>query len=239
MRLPESEDPASPAQQPGPSLLGPLPSRHPYSREQVAHHQRERLIAGLAAIVAERGYPAVTIGQIAAAAHVSRRVFYEHFETKEECFAAAFDAVIDHIHRLVDDAAALHPGDWPRQTTARIRAVLIFFAAEPALACLCLVESLSAGPLLVARYASAVSGFAPVLAAGRAERPDDARPLPASTEVSLVGALASRLGREITLRDAERLPDLLPDLVEFVLAPYLGSEVAARYASEAAAGDGG
>jgi hypothetical protein len=41
-----------------PEDLGPLPAgRHGYSREQVAHHQRERLIAGLAEAVAERATP--------------------------------------------------------------------------------------------------------------------------------------------------------------------------------------
>ena len=51
--------------------LGPLPAgRHGYSREQVAHHQRERLIAGLAEAVAEKGYAAVTLTDIVGHAKV-------------------------------------------------------------------------------------------------------------------------------------------------------------------------
>src|SRR5680860_204738 len=87
--------------------LGPLPAgRHGYSREQVAHHQRERLIAGLAAAVAEKGYAAVTLTDIVRHAKVSRRVFYANFESKEQCFLAAFEVVVDHLRELVGAAAA-------------------------------------------------------------------------------------------------------------------------------------
>ncbi len=114
-----------------PATLGPLPSgRHHYSAEQVAAHQRERLIAGLATVVAERGYAAATIGEIAAAAHVSRRVFYEHFETKDDCFLAAFDVIFEHLETVVVAAAAPFAGDWPRQVVASLRATLAFFASR-------------------------------------------------------------------------------------------------------------
>jgi AcrR family transcriptional regulator len=215
--------------------LGPLPSgRHRFSPEQVARHQRERLIAGLAAEVAERGYAAVTIGQIAAAAHVSRRVFYEHFETKEECFGAAFDVVFEHLRRLMTDAAASHRGDWPRQLSAALGAALDFLSGQPDLARLCLVESPSAGPELQRRFGEVAEILGPYVRAGRQAR-GASRKLPDSTELSLVGAVGARLNREIALHGAERLPALLPGLVEFVLAPYLGIEEARRYAAEAAA----
>ena len=85
--------------------LGPLPAgRHGYSREQVAHHQRERLIAGLAEAVAEKGYAAVTLTDIVKQAKVSRRVFYANFESKEQCFLAAFEVVVAHLRELVAEA---------------------------------------------------------------------------------------------------------------------------------------
>lgn len=214
--------------------LGPLPAgRHGYSREQVAHHQRERLIAGLAAAVAEKGYATVTLADITREAKVSRRVFYENFEGKEQCFLAAFEVVVGHLRELVDEAVEPAP-DWPREAIVATRAVLGFLAAEPDLARLCLVESRSAGPAVAARFNEAVGQLKPLLARGRAERPgEQERPLPESTEDSVLGSLVSLLHRKVVVGKAAQLEDLLPECTEFVLAPYLGADEASRLAREA------
>jgi len=221
-----------PARPPGPLPFGPLPAgRHPYTPEQVAYHQRERLIAGLAATVAERGYAATTVRQVAAAAHVSRRVFYEHFESKEECFLAAFDAIVAHLRGLMRAAIGSGPGDWPGQVVAIVRTVLDFLAAEPDLARLILLESLSAGPALHDRYPQIIGEFAPFMARGRGERAGRA---PAeSADTALLGTVSSRLTRRIASEGAAGLPAELPALVEFLLTPYLGVERARELAAEA------
>jgi len=214
--------------------LGPLPAgRHGFSREQVAHNQRERLIAGLATAVAEKGYRAVTITDITKAARVSRRVFYENFEGKDECFLAAFEVVVGHIRELAAEAVGTID-DWPDQAIAAARAVLLFFAEEPALARLCLVESQAAGPAVSARFHEAVHEVVPYLEQGRGLRESD-RELPPTTEESTLGALVLLAGRKVAAGEAEQLEDLLPDFAEFILAPYLGAEEAARLAHSQAA----
>jgi AcrR family transcriptional regulator len=213
--------------------LSPLPAgRHGFSREQVAHNQRERLIAGLATAVAERGYQAVTITDITRQAKVSRRVFYENFEGKEECFLAAFEVVVGHIHELAVEAVAVAP-DWPHQAIAAARAVLAFLASEPDLARLCLVESQGASPELAARFHEAVHEAVPLLELGRRER-ERGRELPPSTEESTIGALVMLASRKVGAGEAASLTDLLPDFTEFILAPYLGAEEAARSARASA-----
>jgi AcrR family transcriptional regulator len=209
--------------------LGPLPAgRHGFSREQVAHNQRERLIAGLATAVAKKGYRAVTITDITKAARVSRRVFYENFEGKNECFLAAFEVVVGHIRELAVEAVT-SIGDWPGQAIAAARAVLLFFAAEPDLARLCLVESQAAGPAVSARFHEAVHEVAPYLEQGRGLRESE-RELPPTTEESTLGALVLLAGRKVAAGEAEQLEELLPEFAEFILAPYLGAEEAARLA---------
>lgn len=213
--------------------LGPLPAgRHGYSPEQVAHNQRERLIAGLASAVAERGYRAVTITHITKQAQVSRRVFYANFEDKEQCFLAAFEVVVDHIRELAAEAVAPLP-EWPDRAVAAARAVLTFLAAEPDLARLCLVESQAAGPPVAARFHEAVHEAVPFLRLGRAEREREP-PLPDTTEESTIGALVLLASRKVAAGEGEQLGDLLPDFAEFILAPYLGAEEATRLAREAA-----
>jgi AcrR family transcriptional regulator len=213
--------------------LGPLPGgHHGLSREQVVESQRERLLAALVHTVAARGYRGATITEIVKAASVSSKAFYENFDSKEGCFLAAFDAVLAHLKELVGKAAALCP-DWPQRLIAALRALLDFFESESDIARLCLVEPVTATPAIAARFREEVIACIPYLELGRAESADAAT-LPESTEDSLLGGLVTITSRSILAGDAS-LPELLPDLVEFALAPYLGPERARALAAEAAA----
>jgi AcrR family transcriptional regulator len=203
--------------------LGPLPAgRHHLGRAQVAHSQRERLIAGFAQAVVEHGYHSVTITHITKAASVSRRAFYQQFQGKEDCFLAAFDVVVEYARTLVLEA--IEPiEDWPQRVIVAMRVILRFFSSEPDLAHLCFVDSLSAGEVVANRFRETVQSVGPLLQPGRRQRPGK-RSLPASTEDSLVGAVASLISRKIVAGEAELLEDLTPSVVEFLLTPYLGSE---------------
>ena len=214
-----------------PAELGPLPGgHHGLTREQILESQRERLLAAIAHEVAERGYGATTITEVVKLASVSTRDFYQHFENKEQCFLAAFEAVRDHLEELVADAVADQP-DWPHQVIAALRAALGLFAAEPHLARLALVEPVSATPTIAIRFREAVLVCVPALERGRAEMRDGSS-LPPSTEDSLLGGVVSLATRSILAGQTEKLPALLPDLIEFTLSPYLGAERAAELAHE-------
>jgi AcrR family transcriptional regulator len=196
--------------------------------------QRERLLAAIAHEVAAHGYRATTLAEVGKQASVSTRHFYEHFEGKEGCFLAAFDAVRDHLEDVIADAVAERP-DWPHQMIAALGAALEFFAAEPHLARFCLVESVSATPAIAIRFREAVLACVPLLALGRAELPAGQSLLP-NTEDSLLGGIVALATRSIIPGETEQLPALLPDMVEFTLTPYLGAERAAELAAEARVG---
>lgn len=74
-----------------PTLSKLPPGRHGLPRDFVLDNQRTRLLAGAARAVYDRGYAAATIEQIIAAAAVSRRTFYEHFDGKDLAVAALVD----------------------------------------------------------------------------------------------------------------------------------------------------
>jgi AcrR family transcriptional regulator len=214
--------------------LGPLPGgHHGLSREQIADSQRERLLAAVAQEVTARGYRATTISEIVKVASVSTRDFYELFEGKEECFLAAFDAVRDHLEQLTA-AAAAGEEDWPHQVIAVLRAALDFFAAEPDLARLCLLESVSSTPAIAIRFREAVLAAVPALAEGREELADPDLLLP-DTEDVILGGIVSLATRSIVAGETAELPQLLPDLVDFALSPYLGADRAAELAQETSA----
>jgi AcrR family transcriptional regulator len=213
-----------------PGELGPLPGgHHGLSRQQILDSQRERLLAAIAHVVADRGYRGTTLTEVVKFASVSTRDFYDIYDSKEECFLAAFDAVRDHVTELISTAAASEP-DWPHQVIAGLRAALDFFAAEPDLARLCLLEPVSATPTTAIRFREAVLASVPALTAGRAELADPDSLLP-ETESSIIGGAVSLASRAILAGDADKLPDLLPDLIDFTLSPYLGAERAAELAA--------
>jgi AcrR family transcriptional regulator len=215
-----------------PELARLPPGRHGLPREFVTHNQRERLIAGLAEAVAENGYSGTTIAHITRAAAVSRRTFYEHFSSKDECFVAAYDTVMAELRERVT-AAFEETDEWPLSIKAGIDAMLEFLAAEPNLARLCMVEALVAGPAVVERYDAAIQSFVPYFEKGREGRsPEVLSRLSPTTEEALVGGMVSLISRRVIAGKAEELEDLLPDLVEFTLTPYLGSKEASKIAKK-------
>jgi AcrR family transcriptional regulator len=213
-----------------PELARLPPGRHGLPREFVTHNQRERLIAGIAEAIAENGYSGTTIAHITRAAAVSRRTFYEHFSSKDECFVAAYDTVMKELQERVSGAFD-EEKEWPRAIRAGIEAMLEFLAAEPNLARLCMVEALVAGPAVVERYDAAIQSFVPYFQEGRKGRSKEVLSrLSPTTEEALVGGMVSLISRRIIAGKAEELEELLPDLVEFTLTPYLGSAEAAKIA---------
>jgi AcrR family transcriptional regulator len=226
-----SDQADAPAEYP-PELSRLPPGRHGLPRDFVVHNQRERLIAGLAEAVAEKGYGGTTIADITRHAAVSRRTFYEHFDGKDECFVAAFDTVSEELRERVDVAFKAED-EWTDAARAGIDAMLVFLAGEPNLARLAMVEAMVAGPVVVAHYDAAVQTFLPYFAAGRKGRPKAVlKRLSDSTEEALVGGMVSLISRRIVAGQTEELESLLPDLTEFALAPYVGNDEAARIARD-------
>jgi len=51
---------------------------------------RQRLLSGMARCIAEQGYAETTIADVASMSHVSKRTFYEHFRSKQDCLLALY-----------------------------------------------------------------------------------------------------------------------------------------------------
>lgn len=202
------------------------PGRHGLPREFIAENQRERLLNGVVEAVAEHGYNETTIARIAEAAKISRRTFYEHFEGKEECFLAAYEMIDAHV-RTAMLAAGEPDGPWPERVRQRLAALLEVLDRDAAVARFYLVEPLVAGGDLAARYRDAMQLLAETI-----------RPEPGLADLdvevrdqALMGGVTTLISRRLRADDASRLEELLPDLVELVLAPYLGREEARRVAA--------
>jgi AcrR family transcriptional regulator len=205
--------------------------RHGLSPEFVAKNQRDRLVAGLIQVLYEVGYQKTTVSLIGQRAAVSKSDFYKHFETKDDCFLVAYDVAVDRIReRVLTACQEAGQEDWAHRVKCGIKAMLQTFSAEPALASVALVEGIRAGRGVYDRYQSAIESFVGYLR-------DGAPPTPAGTEVpkatdeAVVGGIAALLGRRILAGEGERLEELFPEILEFVLTAHLGGEEARRIVS--------
>ena len=211
-------------------VLARLPrGRHGLPQEFVDHNHRSRLLAGAIDSVAARGYVETTVTHITSAAGVSRGAFYRHFGDKRDCYLAAYDVVVDWIGQEVGTALE-DCRSWSRGVGITVAKVLDIFAADPRLARLCTVDILVAGEPALARYEATVERLALPLRAGRAERPLGAE-LPLHLEGSLIGGAISLVSRYLHTGSSDRLPELTPELAEFLLAPYLGVAAARQLAA--------
>jgi AcrR family transcriptional regulator len=213
-----------------PGLARLPPGRHGLPPEFVAQNQRDRLTAGIIAVVAEYGYNDATISQIAEAAGVSRRTFYGYFSSKEQCFFATYDIIAEHLHEAAHAAAAPLQA-WPQQVRAKLGAKLEVFAANPNLARFYLSAPPRAGEEISARYRLATTRSLTELTDGM---PPQVRVPSPAVQSALIGGMAALIVRQVEAGEGERLAQLLPDLVELFLAPYLGRSEAARVARRAA-----
>jgi len=93
---------------------------------------RERLLAGLAESIREKGLHRTQISDIVRHARTSRRTFYECFADKEACFVelveAANAAILEEMRSAVDPAAA-----WDAQVDQAIDSYLEALSRNPAL----------------------------------------------------------------------------------------------------------
>lgn len=208
--------------------MRPLPGRHPLPKEFIARHQRARITAALTEEVDARGYRAVTVADIVRRAGIARNTFYENFSSKEDCFLVAFEAGVEEARRRVDIAVAEADG-WPLRVKAGLAAFLHYVAAEPALARTCIVEALSVGPAGVELYERSIQSFVPLFRLGRKVSPHGEE-LPGTLEETIIGGIVWILYQRITVGQAAQVEELLPELVEFALTPYLGAEAAQRTA---------
>ncbi len=205
------------------------PGRHTFSSEFVSAHQRERIFAATAELVAKRGYHGTSIDLIAKTARVALSTFYENFQSKEDCFVAAFDDAAAEARRHL--GAAVDPqAPWPDRVARGLAAFLELVVASPTTARMCLVEAPGGGPALLDRYESALDGLIPVLREGR--QLAGGKKLPERTEEAIIGGLAWVLCQNLAGGKFDPGP-LAPEMLQIILRPYLGSLEARRQAESA------
>lgn len=219
--------PARPAQ---------LPSgRHGLPRRFVTRNQRERILDAVTRVVAREGYSHATVGDVVREARLSRRTFYQHFEDKEACFLAAYDAALARVAEVVREACR-GPDDWVGRVEAALDAFVRMMVDEPELARLCLVEVVVVGPIALKRRQRAVRMFADAVRDyGGRRAPDEVAVPPLAAEL-VIGGLSEIVRARLLQGRVDSLFEEFSEMMYCVLVPYCGhreaSAVAARVAEE-------
>jgi AcrR family transcriptional regulator len=176
--------------------------------------RRGRILWGLAACVAEKGYQATTIADIARAARVSKTVVYAHFRDKEHCLLELYARANDNVLATVREAqeeARVAGLPWRDRLRAAIGAYLEALAAGPAVAWAALVEVQAAGrPALalrrgmIDRYVDLISEVTDGLAR---EFPDEVRPLGRELVLAAVGGINELILARVERGEAELIAE--------------------------------
>jgi AcrR family transcriptional regulator len=197
--------------------------------EEVARNQRERLYGAIVALVAERGYEAVTVADVLALSGVSRSAFYEHFANKSECLIAAATELIDMALATLAPAEDNSEGREPREVFDAFFALL---RAQPAAARVCFIELHAAGPegeALGDRASEAFATTVEKVIAGQAGGTELAR--------ALVAGLRKLIHTRLARDEASELDALAPELWRWLvsIAPPPGALVVPRRQRSSAA----
>ncbi len=192
--------------------------RHALAPDEVQRDQRERLLAAVPAVAAERGYEAMSVADIVRAAAVSRNAFYKNFGDKRACVAAAHELGHERLFDLLS-TACYEGATIEERVGASLKAGLDLLAGEPALARFLFVEAPSAGDEIALRYHEWLGRYGTLLRSAAPELPTESLPEPEVEQV-IVGGIASRIASEVLRSGGEKLRELAGPFLEYVLAFY-------------------
>jgi AcrR family transcriptional regulator len=174
--------------------------------------RRGRILWALATCMAQKGYQATTIADIARAGRVSKTIVYTHFRDKEHCllelYSRATDGVLETVHTAQEEAADL---PWRDRLRVVVTTYLETLAGGPAVAWAALVEVQAAGRSaltlrrhVIDRYVDLLTGVAAQLAD---RHPDEVRPISRDLVLAAVGGINELMLARVERGEAERLPE--------------------------------
>ncbi len=153
--------------------------------------------------------------------------FTELFTTEQDCILAAFEIGLERISTTVDEAAGREPGSWLDRLRAGVVGFLGFLDDEPAWGRLLICEPPFADGALALRCSARVLGvLTSLLDDGTPQAIGEFMPEPQLTSELAVGGAVSVIRTRMQNNQAGRLVELAPQLMSFIVRPYLGQAAA-------------
>jgi len=198
-----------------------------FAERQAVAHPPERVLRALAAIVAEKGYQGTTVAEVVERAGTSQRVFYGHFENKEEAFLAALDSGSAQMLGLVLPAFR-RANSWQESVRAAYEAMFSFGIEEPEYTTLGAVEMYTVGRRALETRDNVMEGLEALLAPGYELAPN----IPPIAAEAIGGAIYALIHDQVKDKGPESLPELAPMATYMTLAPFVGAKEAYERAIE-------
>ncbi len=208
------------------------PGHHGLQRAQVMGIQRSRMIAATVEAVGELGYARMTVADVIGRARVSRKTFYDVFADREDCFLLAFEEQLGRASLIAREAYE-HEGSWRAGIRSALARLLVLMDQEPAVARLCVIDTLAGGPRVLARRGELLEELATAIDWGRSCSERGREPSPLTAE-AIVGGVLSVLHTRLSRSEGEPLTELLAPLMSMLVLPYLGARAASRELSKPA-----
>jgi AcrR family transcriptional regulator len=231
-RAPAPSHPLRADAAPSPFTLSLPRGRHGLPPAFVARHQRARILEAVLTVSAQHGFEATSVRDLIAAAGLSHQTFYQHFDSKEDAWAAAFDQAFVELFAAAWYAAAPQR-DAEAKVTAAVSACLNHLAAEPQRARLLLVDAPSAGRAATPAIDEAMEAFTRLVTRAAGGRGKQSAIVP----FALVGGIVSLIASWVVDDRTAELPELTSALVEIVFVPLFGSPAARAAAAGLGAPD--
>ncbi len=203
---------------------------HNLPRGFVTHNQRERIFDAIANLTATRGYPTLSLDEVAAEAAVSLQTFYAHFADKEDAFIATYETGHARAMAIINQTLT-RQRSWIGAVRAGAAALLELLACEPSYAHLALVDVMIAYPHMAQRAHQANDFYASLLDLRTARDSPSLLPSPVVGE-AIVGGVFELLHDYVLRGRSRRLPELADHVVYIALAPFMGAEAAWRAITE-------
>jgi AcrR family transcriptional regulator len=185
-------------------------------RAEVEQNQRERLFGAMIALVAEKGYEATTLNDLAEVSGVSSRSFYQLYESKQAIFEEALQTVTGLAVALATQVGNdPELGGWEERARAGSHAFAEMVVAQPAAARLVLIEGFGAGREVVVPLEGAIAGFEALAREIAAQSPERAE-MPAEMIGAYTGAIEEIVRMRLLAGEEAELPDLIDALWDLI-----------------------
>ncbi|HEY0317046.1 MAG TPA: TetR/AcrR family transcriptional regulator [Solirubrobacterales bacterium] len=192
-----------------------LPPGRGVPRAEARKNQRERLLAAMVASCEARGYEATAVADLLEISGVSRATFYEHFEDKVSCFAAAVEEVLGAAILVISQRLE-GEGSAERRGRAALETFVDLMVAQPAAARMCLVQAYAAGEPGVAPMRRTVDEVARL---GREvlEQMPGRKDMPEELVRAIIGAFYRVIYDRLQSGREAELPGLVPGLWDWAM----------------------